>query len=144
MNPPLERYNVEGLFNIDAIPEEEHTEVCLDSDVKLLEKAYEEVKQKYDEVLKMLANRFDTSIGWSIEDFCMRAFELEYDDYNGFLEMDNVDTASIEEARKYLKKYDSDKFEDALYEMIRKHDATIGITWDTVDYYLNEYCLRKE
>jgi hypothetical protein len=33
-------------------------------------------------------------------------------------------------------------FEEALYRMISKHDANFGITWGTVDYYLNEYCTK--
>ena len=67
-----------------------------------------------------------------------------YDDYNRFLEIDEVDNTSIEDAKKYLKKYDADKFEDALYDMIRHHDAEIGITWDTIDTYLDNDCLKDK
>ncbi len=40
--------------------------------------------------------------------------------------------------------YDPDKFEDALYKMIDRHDAELGITWFTVGYYLDEECKRDE
>lgn len=32
------------------------------------------------------------------------------------------------------------KFQTALETMINEHDATLGITWDTVSMYLNDYC----
>lgn len=38
--------------------------------------------------------------------------------------------------------YDESKFENALKIMIEKHDANIGITWDTIDYYLDEHCKK--
>ena len=36
--------------------------------------------------------------------------------------------------------YDRSKFQESLEKMIHEHDANIGISWDTVDIYLNEYC----
>lgn len=33
--------------------------------------------------------------------------------------------------------YNKELFEDELISMINKHDATIGITWDTIDYHLD-------
>ena len=65
----------------------------------------------------------DNSIGtitWSVEDFEGRAVDIEA----------NNDT-----------RYDRDRFELALERMISQHDATIGITWDTVDFYLDQYCM---
>ena len=59
-------------------------------------------------------------IGWSVEDFKYLA--------------SNQEDPSI---------YDENKFKDTLDIMINKHDASIGITWETIDYYLNEYCLKK-
>lgn len=59
-------------------------------------------------------------IGWSVEDFKYQA--------------SNQEDPSI---------YDETKFKDALDIMINKHDASIGITWETIDYYLNEYCLKE-
>ena len=40
--------------------------------------------------------------------------------------------------------YNKDMFESALNEMIYKHDASIGINWDVVDYYLETYCKIKD
>lgn len=40
--------------------------------------------------------------------------------------------------------YDRSKFQDALELMIYKHDASIGINWDVVDYYLETYCLKED
>lgn len=57
---------------------------------------------------------------WHIDDFEHKALENE-DYYKSVI-------------------YDRTKFEDALDLMINKHDCTIGITWDTVDYYLEDYC----
>lgn len=37
-------------------------------------------------------------------------------------------------------KFDRDEFQTALEKMINEHDATLGITWDTVSMYLNDYC----
>jgi len=66
------------------------------------------------------------SVTWSVEDFAYRASELEsYDDRIRLSEI-----------------YDPDKFEDALKTMIRKHDAGTGITWDTIDFWLDEMCRR--
>lgn len=39
--------------------------------------------------------------------------------------------------------YDPDCYDDALRAMIQKYDATIGITWETIKVYLDNYC-RKE
>jgi len=68
---------------------------------------------------------------------------LEYEEQKLFSDKLSEDY-SIENARELLTIYDPDKFENALYEMMRRHDATIGITWDTVDYYLDEYCLKDK
>ena len=37
--------------------------------------------------------------------------------------------------------YDRDKFQYALNRMIDKHDASIGINWDTIQVYLDAYCV---
>ena len=39
--------------------------------------------------------------------------------------------------------YDSSKFADALDEMIDNHDANNGISWSTIDYYLDTYCNKN-
>jgi len=40
--------------------------------------------------------------------------------------------------------YDERRFSEALENMIQKHDAELGITWVTVNYYLDEYCKIKD
>jgi hypothetical protein len=37
--------------------------------------------------------------------------------------------------------YDRSKFEDALYQAYKKHDASIGISWDVLEVYLDELCM---
>ena len=59
-------------------------------------------------------------IGWSVEDFKYQASK-----------------------QKDPSIYDETKFQNALDIMINKHDAIIGITWETINYYLNEYCLKE-
>jgi hypothetical protein len=76
------------------------------------------------------------SVTWSFTDFLYRALEKE--EYKGV-----VYELTIDEAADILQKYDLHKFQAGLERMIDKHDATIGITWDTIDFYLDEYCLKK-
>ena len=66
-----------------------------------------------------------TSINWSIEDFEVQACENE-----GWYQKENV--------------YDRSKFEMILKLMILEHDANVGISWDTISIYLNEYCKYDE
>lgn len=61
-------------------------------------------------------------IQWSVEDFEEQAMNRCDDDYPGI--------------------YDPSKFEEALYMMMKDHDAEMGITWDTVDHYLDLYCKK--
>jgi len=70
------------------------------------------VQQKYDDLVDEFEQYKKESIKWSIEDFT----ELE-DDY----------TITVEQAQ------------DALESMIHHHDASLGINWDTVEYYKSEY-----
>ncbi len=53
---------------------------------------------------------------------------------------DFEDRASSREANNRHLKYNRSKFPHALSEMGRLHDCNNGITWDTVDYFLDEYC----
>jgi hypothetical protein len=50
----------------------------------------------------------------------------------------------IEENNGGKKMYDREQFEYALDQMIYKHDCEYGITWYSVDYYLNEYCCLSD
>ena len=65
-----------------------------------------------------------TCVTWSVEDFEGRAEERKGENWRDF--------------------YDESKFEEALESMIHHHDAEYGITWDSVDYYLDEMCTKKE
>lgn len=65
----------------------------------------------------------ESCIQWSIEDFEQQAYSKKGENWPEY--------------------YDRTKFIDALERMIYKHDATIGITWDTVDYYLDEMCTSR-
>lgn len=81
------------------------------------------------------------SIRWSIDDFLQQALLAEK-----VYETDpNIEGNQllIKNAHEYLKKYDPDKFQEALEIMIDKHDASIGITWDTIDAYLDDHCLKQ-
>lgn len=64
------------------------------------------------------------SIHWTIEDFAEEAKRLEEEDMEGI--------------------YDSEKFQDALEQMIDKHDAELGITWETIRCYLDDNCLKDK
>ena len=60
-------------------------------------------------------------ICWSIKDFEGRANSINKEDGTEF---------------------DESKFPIALERMISRHDSCNGITWETVDFYLNEYCKK--
>lgn len=71
------------------------------------------------------------SITWTVEDFEGHAENsLEY------LQIRNP------ELTDWRQVYDETKFPDALHHMINNHDASLGITWDTIDYYLDEFCKK--
>ena len=61
----------------------------------------------------------EACIIWSVEDFYNQAEEL---------------------TTLYGHNFDETKFEETLHLMIRKHDANVGITWETITEYLLEYC----
>ena len=75
------------------------------------------------EVIEQVENNYTPSwksISWDVADFEGRALEKK--------------------GNEWEKYYDKSKFEDALERMISKHDAELGITWITIDFYLDEYC----
>ena len=68
---------------------------------------------------------------WSVEDFRGQAeqrWEIHLDDYPA--------------ATCWQDVYDENKFQEALNRMVDKHDAEIGITWDTFNFWLDELCLK--
>jgi len=72
------------------------------------------------------------SIRWTVDDFCEQAASNEF----------NIDPNFEYKNDDSFRKYDPTKFQYALELMIHKHDAMYGISWDTIDFYLNEYCLK--
>lgn len=78
-----------------------------------------------DTVLDELNTLSRQSVRWMEEDFEKQAIE-NYDPFTWEIY------------------YDKSKFKEALEEMIYRHDCQLGITWDTVEYYLEEYCKRSE
>lgn len=83
------------------------------------EKKYIELKIRFDKLDKEFEQYKKRSIEWCIEDF------LDYDTDG-----------------KYI--ITKGQAQEALEEMIKKHDPSLGITWDTVDYYLKEYGTETE
>ena len=77
---------------------------------------------KVNDILEMIAN---SSVRWDEEDFQHAA----------------IQKTNETEWQVY---YNKEAFSTALYEMVHRHDASIGITWDTVYYYLDEYCKIKD
>ncbi|MET3536769.1 hypothetical protein [Chryseobacterium limigenitum] len=64
----------------------------------------------------------ETAIIWKAEHFEKKAKELEH------------------KSSKEL--YDRSLLEKALYEMIKNHNRDEGISWSTVEYYLNAFCKK--
>lgn len=62
------------------------------------------------------------SVSWSISDFESIAKELSGDTWELI--------------------YDKRLFQQALEKMVKNHDTTEGITWNTIHYYLDEYCKK--
>lgn len=77
-----------------------------------------EWKKKYRKLQKEFEQWKKESIKWSVEDFTT----LEVDGYE----------ISDQQAQ------------EALEDMIHHHDCTIGITWDTLNYYLEQYGKQVE
>lgn len=70
-------------------------------------------KKKYEKLQEEFDQYKQEAIKWSVKDFTT----LEIEGY------------SITE----------EQAQEALEHMIRKHDCTLGITWDTLDCYVQEY-----
>jgi len=66
-----------------------------------------------------------TTISWGVDDFESRAIEKE----EWKSENDEIPTL-----------YDRSKFQENLERMIHEHDCNVGISWDTIDVYLETYC----
>lgn len=77
-------------------------------------------------------NDDEISITWCLDDFEQQAIVFE-----------EREQTEKELAEKPIL-YNREKFSEALSDMKRHHDANFGISWDTVDYYLNEHCLIQK
>lgn len=75
-------------------------------------------------ILKHFDQLMSECIHWTTEDFEMQARNMADDNWE--------------------EVFDKTKFQSALEQMVRKHDADMGITWDTITYYLNEKCKKDE
>lgn len=73
-------------------------------------------KEKYEALLKEFEQYKKESIKWSIQDF------LDY---------------------KCAYKITEEQAQIALEEMIRNHDASSGINWIDVEFYIREYGTKK-
>lgn len=81
--------------------------------------------------IKELQNR---SITWDISDFEQRARENESSEFN--LNFSDFVKSVPQKYRVYNRK----AFDKTLMLMIKEHDCNNGISWETVDFYLDEYC----
>lgn len=72
----------------------------------------------------------------------LTALQAEFDQYKR--ESVKWCAADFTGQQKEGYRISEEQAQEALEQMIRKHDAEIGITWDTVDYYLQEYGTRTQ
>lgn len=69
----------------------------------------------------------ERSITWGVDDFISRAQDAE----------ERGETEGL----TWQEYYDEEAFEEACIEMVRRHDANYGITWDSIDCALED-CKR--
>ena len=79
------------------------------------------LKKKVRDLEEQLAR----SVTWDVDDFVMRAKYHEKANERGAI-------------------FDYTKMDEALKTMISKHDASIGICWDVVDFWLYEICFNDQ
>ena len=70
----------------------------------------------------LILNRGENVVIWSVRDFQTKAQSNKGDNWNVY--------------------YNENKFQEALNVMMNKHDPMYGITWDTIDFYLDEMCKK--
>ena len=78
-------------------------------------------QQKYEQLLAEFEQYKKESVKWSVEDFLC---------YN----YDHADDGI------YIT---TERAQEALEQMIRKHDAQFGISWNEVEYFFHEYAFHK-
>lgn len=74
--------------------------------------------------IKMIEDIKSTSVQWSVGDFADRAKDMK--------------------GKKWGNFYDKKKFKPALKRMIHDHDCNHGITWETIDSYLDSDCKKTK
>lgn len=91
---------------------------------------------------------YRAAVWWSVEDFAGMA-EQQFELMTCY--SDNSPESVQERAKRILSTckdwkdyYDESKFEEALDQMIHKHDAEYGITWESIKFWLNELCVKSE
>ena len=75
------------------------------------------IKHHISQAEKEFEDWKERSVTWSVEDFEGRAADIYGDTWEDI--------------------FDKSLFENELYDMIRHHDCNNGITWDTIDVYLD-------
>lgn len=78
---------------------------------------------------------YKRSITWCTEDIAYQA-ECRWNFFQQLPDHPYHGTKSWEDL------YDEKKFKDVLDRMIDKHDATLGVCWDTIDIYLDDMALK--
>jgi len=76
-------------------------------------------------------NKNNIPLFWSVEDFEGVAYRL-------FCELQKDNPKEFEMFTNWEQFYDKEKFPYQLEKMINSHDANIGITWETVEFYVGQ------
>ena len=82
---------------------------------------FEKLAKSISELANEIEQYKKESVKWSIEDFQKEASYFNKDQ----------------------ETYDPTKFQKALELMISNHDAETGITWEILQFYLDEHCLKE-
>lgn len=101
--------------NVEEDCDYDTNEVELVNDAKVID--LPDYKSKYEALLEELKQYKNESVKWSVDDFMF----YEHQDY----------TITMEQAQK------------ALEDMIRKHDPEYGITWLTIEAYIEDFGTKK-
>lgn len=86
----------------------------MQKNVAVLKGKLAKLEKDYEELRAEFEQYKRESVKWSVEDFTWRAKDIGYE-------------------------ITEEKAQEALERMIEKHDCELGITWDTVDFFIEEY-----